>query len=155
MALTTKQLCLINNLMYSEHPSVNGTGPQDSYEGLTVGDMVKKMSASANADNFTSREEWQTIINEIKNDPQLMNVQIRDTYYDSSTGDRRCLLVDPSTNEAVVAFRGTGGGEWKDDFIAGTTMDGSTALQNITVPVKFTFMTRSHCSPVSPLAISF
>ncbi len=133
MALSTKQLCLINNLLYSKSPSFYGNNAQTSYQGRTIGDMIDAMSASGNATGTASADEWKTMIEEIRNDPQLMNMQIRDTYYDHSNGDGGCLLVDPSSNEAVVAFKGTGKGEWKDNFIAGTTMENSGSDPTISV----------------------
>ncbi|MBQ4089909.1 MAG: DUF2974 domain-containing protein [Clostridia bacterium] len=123
MALTTEQLCYINNLLYSKSPSICNQGPQTSYEGRTLGEMVSMIDSAANADPTCSSAEWARMKSEIMSDPQLMNLQIVDTKYNAYTGDAHCLLVDPSTNEAVLAFRGTGDREWKDNFIAGSEMD--------------------------------
>lgn len=125
MALTTEQLLLINNLIYSRNPSMCGNSPQTSYEGRTVGDMINNMteqSAKLNADGTSSAAEWTRMIEQVRSDPQLMNMRIVNTELDSSTNDAHALLVDPSTNEAVVVFRGTGSGEWRDNFLAGSTM---------------------------------
>lgn len=129
MALTTQQLCLINSLMYSSHPDICSANPTESCDGMTLGEMVERLNPGKNdGDALITEAEWNNIVQAVKNDPQLSNVQIKSSFIDTSNGDGRCLLVDPSTNEAVVAFRGTGGGEWKDNFIAGTTMDGGATV---------------------------
>lgn len=133
MALTTKQLCLINNLLYSTSPSIYESNPQTSYERRKVADLIESISTSGNKTDTASAKEWEVMVKEIRSDTQLMNVRIEDTYRDTSTGDAGCLLVDPSSNEAVVAFRGTGSGEWKDNFIAGTTMNNGNADPTISV----------------------
>ena len=127
MALTTQQLLYLNNLMYSKSPSMYGDNPQTSYQGRTVGELVEHISASGNACGTASEAEWTHMVEQIRSDPQLMNLRIENTYIDHSTNDAGCLIVDPSTNEAVVVFRGTGTGEWKDNFYAGTTMNNGGA----------------------------
>ena len=123
MALTTKQLLYLNNLMYSDSPAMYNENKQASFEGRTVGEYIESISARGNATPTCSTAEWKRMIKEIKSDPQLMNLQIKDAHTLDATGEAACLFVDPSTNEAIVAFRGTGGGEWKDNFVAGSTMD--------------------------------
>lgn len=133
MALTTQQMLYINNLLYSTSPSLYGDAPQTTFEGRTIGDFVNQISASANVTKTCSEAEWNSIVDQIKNDSQLMNLQIKNTYIDHSTGDAGCMIVDPSSNEAIVAFRGTGSGEWKDNFYAGTTMDNCGSDPTISV----------------------
>ncbi len=121
--LSTQQLLYLNNLMYSSSPAMYNENKQASYEGRTVREFIEAISAEGNKSETCSAEEWQKMIDAISNDERLMNLEIRDTHTVNETGEAACLFVDPSTNEAIVTFKGTGGGEWKDNFEAGTTMD--------------------------------
>ena len=125
MALTTEQLALLNNIMYATDPRIHGNG-QGSYTGSTLGEFVQDLDPAGCADtvmNTSTAAEWRNMIKAIQNDPTLRDLKIVDTHRDASNGDAHALFVDPKTNEAIVAFEGTGHGEWKDNFIAGTTMN--------------------------------
>lgn len=120
MALTTEQLCYINNLVYAESPSLYSGGNGGT---RTVGDVVRLLDPAKNDDAFIKPEEWARMKEEILADPQLCRLEIKNGYHDKSTGDAGCLLVDPVTNEATIAFKGTGGNEWRDNAEGGTYTD--------------------------------
>ena len=138
--LSTQQLLLLNNLMY-----MNNSGEMlgiDSYEpGITVGEIVNRtleagLDPGREYGTYMTGQDWNNMLNAIAKDPQLMNVQLVAQHYDTGAGSGggfSAVFADPSTGEAVVAFRGTASGEWKDDFLGGTVTgaaDGvSTAQQ--------------------------
>lgn len=131
--LTTEQVLLLNNLMY-----MTNTEPLQnisSTEETTVGDYINRIQVedldpSKDYGSYMTGEDWQNIIQAVKNDPQLMNMQIAQTHVDASDsgggGGVSAVFVDPSTNEAVVTFRGTASNEWHDNFIGG----GSTGAED-------------------------
>lgn len=123
MALTTEQLCYINNLVYAESPSLYSGGAQASSGTRTLEDVVRLLDPAKNDDAYIKPGEWERMKEEILSDPQLCRMEIKDAYHDKSIGDAGCLLVDPVTNEAVIAFKGTGGNEWKDNFEGGSYTD--------------------------------
>ena len=135
MQLNENQLAIINNLLYAKQPSLydatNGN-PQVSTP-RKLGDIVELIDSNSNADSFTSSHEWDIIKNAVKNDETLRNVVVKQSYYDPATQDSGCLLV--SGNDAVVAFRGTAKGEWKDNAIAGTLME-NTSSNDATVSTQ-------------------
>ncbi len=124
-SLSTEQLLLLNNLMYLNSPSVAGRGgdPRTSYDGRTVGELINDININKVENDTISNSEWRSMINQIKSDPTLMNMQIVKPEYDASTGDKHCVFVEPNSNEAVVTFKGTGANEWKDNFTAGNDGD--------------------------------
>lgn len=127
MPLSTKQLAYLNNLAYSKHPSLydtsSGSNPQLDTNATTIGYIVDNLSPEQNAETFTTKDEWSMIKNSVSQDKELSRLVIEKSYYDASTGDAGCVLVDPQTKEAYVLFRGTGKGEWKDNALAGTYTD--------------------------------
>lgn len=120
MALSTEQLCYINNLVYAESPSLYSGGNGGT---RTLEDVVRLLDPAKNDDAFIKPEEWARMKEEILSDPQLCRMEIKNGYHDKSTGDAGCLLVDPVTNEAVIAFKGTGGNEWRDNAEGGSYTD--------------------------------
>lgn len=135
-SLTTEQILLLNNLIYMENnPPFQSL---DGNEGKTLAQVVNNIDLNR-LDNFreystfTTAEEWKDIINAVKADDKLMNTQIA-SVCDDRNGGMNILFVNPSDNEAIVVYRGTGSPyEWKDNFTGGsstTQADGvSTAQQ--------------------------
>lgn len=123
MPLTTEQLMIVNNLLYSRNPSIfdgwDSGNPQIKGSHRTLGDLVRCMSTKKNADDFTTAEEWKIIKKAVESDPTLAAVTIEKTSRNSD-GGTMCLLKNG--DEAVVVFGGTGRGEWQDDFHAGGKM---------------------------------
>lgn len=131
--LTTEQVLLLNNLMYtSDKPPLKGIANTDA---KTVGEFVESIN-TANLDgdknygSYMTGDDWNQIIEAVKNDPQLMDVEIVQTHVadQADGGGVSALFVDPSTNEAVVTFRGTASLEWKDNFIGGGPTDAADGV---------------------------
>lgn len=138
--LTTQELLLLNNLMYMTNSG--GMLDIDSYKpGITVGEIVNRtlesgLEAGKDYGSYITGEDWTQMLNAIKNDPQLKEVQLVAKHSDTgpdSGGGFSALFADPSTGEAIVVFRGTADGEWRDNFLGGAATgapDGvSTAQQ--------------------------
>jgi len=129
MALTTEQVLLLNNLMYmssgKDSPMVNVS----SYTGKTVSDWLNNIDTSQLKDDkdygsFMTGQDWKNIIQAVKNDDTLMNMTIATTHTDSAGGGgKSAIFTSDSTGDAVVAFQGTAGGEWKDNFTGGNVAD--------------------------------
>lgn len=136
--LSTEQVLLLENLMYLTNAdplkSITEMG-----SGKTVADLVN-VDINSLADNqdygsYMTGEDWKNLIQAVQNDDTLMNMQIVATHIDNAEGGGggvSALLANPETGEAVVAFRGTAGNEWKDNFVGGgvtNTVDGVSTQQ--------------------------
>lgn len=130
--LSKEQLLLLNNLMYLKE-----TKPLksiDKFNGLTVGEIFEyidtsKLDLNKDYDAYITGGDWKKIIDTIKDDEQLMNMKIVTTYVDEDGGGGiSAVFVDPETKEAVVAFRGSGENEWKDNFVAGGKTDAADGV---------------------------
>lgn len=137
--LTTEQVLLLNNLMYMENEG-SLTEIASITEPTTVAEIIKdvnfsKLDNNTDYGSFMTGADWKNIVTAVKNDPQLMNMEIVSTNRDNATGGgggESALFVDPSTNEAVVVYRGTDSYEWKDDFVGGgktSQPDGVSTIQ--------------------------
>lgn len=139
--LSTEQVLLLENLMY-----LPNKGPFKSIagcEGKSIGEYIKDIDINGIADDaeygtFMTGKEWKNIIQAVKNDNTLMKVEIMTTHNDHAEGGGgglSALFANPDTGEAVVAFKGTAGGEeWKDNFVGGgaTNMpDGVSTQQQV------------------------
>lgn len=132
--LTKEQVLLLNNLMY-----VGGNKPFQSItktDQKTVGDYIDEIPINEIQDNkdygsYMTGKDWKNLINAIKSDDQLMNMQIVETHVDNGKngGDGiSAVFVQPETKEAVVAFRGTSKNEWKDNFTGGGPTDAADGV---------------------------
>lgn len=136
--LSTEQVLLLNNLMYMDNDS-----PLENIvetKCITVEELIStieidQLEPNKDYHSFMTGEDWKNIINTIKQDEQLLNMKIVSTHIDDGPDGGKggsAVFVDPSTNEAVVTFRGTANGEWKDNFIGGgrtNGLDGVSTLQ--------------------------
>ena len=91
MALTTQQLLLLNNLVYTNKSTLPCSN-LDSYQGQTVGDFINSIDIAAlrAGDSncfYTTSGEWADVLTAIKNDPELMRMEIATTHVDSANGD--------------------------------------------------------------------
>lgn len=126
--LTTEQMLLLNNMMYMND---EGFADISTAGGETVGSFlnhidISKINDEEQYSTFVTGADWKKIIEAVQQDEQLCNLQIKETYVDNSDnggGGLSALFVDPSTNDAMVVFRGTAANEWKDDFIGGGPTD--------------------------------
>ncbi len=125
-SLSLEEIVLINNLLYCE----NLGGPKGTFlspiqESKTIGDYVNGVLRKA-ADIVDDEEystgvtgaEYKEILWSIKPNEHLRNIIIREVHYESegAGGGRSAYLFDPSSNEAIVAFKGTqSDAEWIDN----------------------------------------
>ena len=131
--LSTEQLLLLNNVLYMD-PKFMGdqfATSANADRGLSLGEYfdsfdTSRYSASGQDGSFIAGSDWNQMIGMIKSDPTLSNIRLADTYSDAN-GGYAAVFVDPSTNDAIVTFRGTGGKEWQDNFQGGASA--STAQQ--------------------------
>ena len=128
MALSKEQLLLLNNLIYTFNTQKPGTG--NNYH--TVSEWINSDSISnlvngkESQGSFVTAEDWKNITQAIRNDPALSNLRIVATHVDTAEnggGGISMIFTDDSTKEAIVLFKGTEGGEWKDNFIGGNVTD--------------------------------
>ena len=124
--LSTEQLLLLNNLMYmtDTKPLRNIADTKATTVAKFINNInVEALEVSKDYGSLITGEEWKNIIQAVKNDEQLMNMQIAEVHVDSvkdgGGGGVSAVFVDPSTNEAVVTFRGTALKEWHDNFVGG------------------------------------
>lgn len=128
--LSVEQVLLLNNLMYMTNQAplqeIAGT------EGETVEDYIGRIQTEnleGNQDygSYMTGDDWKNLIQAVKNDEELMKMQIADTHVsaveDGVGGGVSAVFVNPDTGEAVVVFRGTGSLEWKDNFVGGGLTD--------------------------------
>ena len=129
MALTTEQVLLLNNLMYIDSGEDSPMYRPDS--GQTIGEWLNSIDTSqlddsSNYGSFMTGADWKNIISSAQNDPTIANMTIATTHVDNTDtggGGYSAVFVSQDTGEAVVAFRGTAGGEWKDNFTGGNVTD--------------------------------
>ncbi|MBO5524459.1 MAG: DUF2974 domain-containing protein [Roseburia sp.] len=133
--LSTEQVLLLNNLMYmTNQPPLQEIASSDAG---TVEDYINKIAADKlqgeqDYGSYMTGDDWKNLINAVKNDEQLMNMQIAETHVsaveDGVGGGVSAVFVDPDTDEAVVVFRGTGSLEWKDNFVGGGPTDAADGV---------------------------
>ena len=124
MALTTEEMLLLNNLMYLDQKPITGQTVEEWLNGIDVSKLGNE--------GMTSHEQWEAMINQVKSDPQLMNMEIADSHTDkfenNSGGGYSAVLVNKDTKDAVVCFAGTNTHEWKDNFVGGGATDGKDGV---------------------------
>lgn len=132
--LSTEQVLLLNNLMYmtNDPPMSDITEQGDCW---SVGDIVQKLNDQIGQiqdghdyGSFMTGSDWKNLIHAVQADQTLMDVQLVQTHSDPEGGGVSALFTNPSTNEAVVVFRGTAPGEWKDNFIGGAATNASDGV---------------------------
>lgn len=139
MALSNEQILLLNNLMYV----YSFDKSMSSYENKTVGEFINSIDTSSftadkNVTDFTSGTEWKNLLNAIENDPTLTNMTIASTHVDNGPnngGGFSAVFIDETSNEAVVAFKGTEkNAEWTDNFqgVSSTNMPDGVSTQHQT-----------------------
>ena len=116
--LTQEQLLLLNNLMY-----YNSSGNE-----VTVEDIAEDIKNNLDLKNLSGGfehhpERMQEIADAILSDKELCSLQIRGST-EANSISAKCF-VDPDTNEATIAIRGTGGSydAWKDNVEGGYETD--------------------------------
>lgn len=118
--LSTEQVLLLENLMYmgNKSPFTEVSTAFDSVGDWINSIDVSRLSEYTENDSFITAEDWGNIITAVKNDSTLMNMSIAATHSEAGVGGS-AVFINKESGEAVVAFRGTGSHEWKDNFIGG------------------------------------
>lgn len=135
-SLTDEQLLLISNLLHIVEEKDFPTGffnLKNVREGKTIGKMLEelleggtleKLRADTSGELYNgeiSAQEWAAMLEHIQSDEQLCSMTLWAYEKDDKGGISICL-TDPEGN-AYVAFRGTGGGEWYDNFVGAYMAD--------------------------------
>lgn len=126
--LSKEQILLLENLMYLADPlpAINGMG-----SGADVSDLLNLIEINDLVDDkqygaFMTGADWKNIIQAVKSDDTLMNMEIVATNVDKASGGGggvSALFANPATGEAVVAFCGSTNSEWEDNFVGGGVTD--------------------------------
>lgn len=137
--LSAEQVILLNNLMYLNSSEGNFTSVTDC-AGMTVKDYVSMQLqnlADTKSQLTPSQERYQSILKAVQKDSSLNSMVIADAKVESAADGQggSAMFVNESTKEAVVAYRGTGSEEWKDNFVGGGKTDAqdkvSTSYQEV------------------------
>lgn len=117
--LDVRQLLLLNVLMYAGAFPFPASDAPAHAGGWRVAELIRGLDPSALASGHTPAAKWATMLDHIRADARLLALRAEHPYRDDATGDTGCLFSDPATGEAILVFRGTGSGEWRDNFTAG------------------------------------
>lgn len=143
--LSIEQLLLLENLTYlnDKDPMSTLVTIKEDFDSnryrsnsLTVGNVVNELMKEELKDkedygSFITGADWKNILQAIKDDETLCDMKIVATKEaERKNGEegtsRICesvLFVNEKSGEAVVAFRGTGSDEWRDNFLGGALTD--------------------------------
>lgn len=129
MALTNEQLLMLDTLIYVDRKYLEGKDTVSSIIDAFEKDNFQSDNASMNSD------EWKTLVNNIRSQPDLMNYKITNFKEDNVTGMRAACFVDDKSNpsDVNVVFRGTSCDyEWRDNghgaYMTDTTVQKEAAL---------------------------
>ena len=145
--LTTEQVLLLENLTYlldngglRSLETIVENYAADGKEDVSVGDIVAKIAENlvddADYGSHITGKDWENILQAIEKDPVLKEMKVVAVYGDPAKAENEtstpsepkadkegaisAVFVNEKSGEAVVAFRGTVGYEWKDNFLGGT-----------------------------------
>lgn len=128
--LSSEQVILLNNLMYLDGGVF--TSVTDS-AGMTVKDYVaQQLNSLSNVVGPLSEQQqrYQSILKAVQNDSSLNSMVIAAAKVESAADGKggSAMFVNEGSKEAVVAYRGTGKEEWKDNFIGGGKTDAADGV---------------------------
>lgn len=138
--LSTGEILLLNQLLYCPR-EVKERRIAGGYQENTIGMLVHQWLAQPVPDEeecgiCMRGKEWNCIIRLIAENPRLSPMRIQSVHRDEADGGgggMSAVFADSRLGEAIVVFRGTAAGEWRDDFLGGAATgqaDGvSTAQQ--------------------------
>ena len=114
--LTEKQLLMLDSLMYIGDAMAPGKSMEQVIEA------ARNNLNEGNIGGGMTVEEAKILLNDIEKDDALMSLKVTD-YKD--TAIRAACFVNPKTNEAVIAYRGTGPAyvAWDDNCQGGYLSD--------------------------------
>lgn len=128
--LDSNQVMLLNNLMYlnsSEGPFQSITDCKDMNVGDYAAQQLNELSRLESSGKTLTDQQlrYKSVLQAVKNDSNLSGMVVAGTKTESSAdgGGSSAMFVNPQSKEAVVAYRGTGIEEWKDNFQGGAKTD--------------------------------
>lgn len=134
--LTVEEVLLLENLMYLPEKACGHFKPLKQYEGRRVGDLIGEGTEETESrvgcefGMCMTEKDWDDLFRAIRQNEMLMQMEIAEIYRDLQERDETkedgalcALFKNQKTGEAVVAFRGTGKHEWKDNFQGGGSTD--------------------------------
>ena len=106
--MTTEQVLLLNNLMYLEDNSGRPVINIDGIGSRRLSDIISKIDSSQLQEgSYMTYEDYQNIINAVKQDETLMNMEIVTVHTDTAEGGgngRSAIFVSKDAGEAAVVF---------------------------------------------------
>lgn len=138
--LSIGEILLLNQLLYCPR-EVKEKRIAGGYQENTIGMLLHQWLARPVPDEeecgiCMRGKEWNRIIRLIAENPRLSSMSIQSVHRDEADGGgggMSAVFADSRLGEAIVVFRGTAAGEWRDDFLGGAVTgqaDGvSTAQQ--------------------------
>ncbi|MCI8269741.1 MAG: DUF2974 domain-containing protein [Lachnospiraceae bacterium] len=135
--LSTGEILLLNQLMYCPEEEKRSI---DEYQGNTIGEWMdswsqRPLTEEAECGLCMKGKEWNRIVRLIAGNLRLCRMKNHDVHWDEADGGGgglSAVFVEPCLGEAVVVFRGTAAGEWRDDFLGGAAtgeQDGVSTIQ--------------------------
>ena len=130
--ISTKQLLLLNNLMYIPYeyePFIDlslykGCRLADVCNQIVENDVWEEIPELVFGDDLIEGSDWMKIIQFIRSDSRLKDVIIVEyDQYSEAIGGARALFYDETSGEGIVVFKGTESHEWKDNFEGGYMSD--------------------------------
>lgn len=118
--MTDQELLLLNNIMYLKKLNILNER-NSSYK---IGELLKFVGPNELkriADDTTSAEDWGRMIQGMKENMAIAELELVDFHVDRGGGEMACFK-DPSGN-AVAVFQGTSTQEWSDNFQGGYVAD--------------------------------
>lgn len=133
--LTDQQLLLLEQLTYLQEttlPQDAGCGKFESQSGRTLGEIFDDYDLDALTGKdygYTTADEWKRVINAIRNDPVLRELQLTgERLYAENEETIALVYIDPDTpDQAIVTFKGTSGTDEWEDNVAGAEMTETAA----------------------------
>lgn len=126
MAYTTEEYLIIENLIHLD--SFTNAKP-----GQTVGELLSSLGPNDYCGGSMNEAQWHEMIGEITSNPEyqdILDLKIADTHTDNAPGGGggTMAILTNDTGEALVAFAGSAGGEWGDNFEGGGMTNGSDGV---------------------------
>ncbi len=118
--MTPEQCAYLSTLSYTK--ILHNNPKQDTTLGGLLFDRNGNIKSDVLNDVQTgySPEQWETFLNNVKNDPDLSNLTIVNVTENSVDKGSMITFKNPSTREAVITYQGTAGPEgWDEDFKSG------------------------------------
>lgn len=133
--LSDEELLFLSNLMHMKKENIDGKSPfsniwTDTSEGKTLGTLINSIDtkklreepySSHKFDGEISGYEWADMIDSIRNNDKLCNMTVQDVNRDKKCALNVCLT--DQDGKPYVVFRGTGSGEWDDNFFGAYETD--------------------------------